>query len=184
MIGPQGGDVDNLMYRPERRRASLNAEIDPNSGMPMLHRSKESGDSCAMGLKNAQPWHQMAAHMLVAGRTNQQIADAAGVHPMTVSTLRAQHWFQELVAIIANKTGEGITSLLAAEAVASIEEIVDLRNSAESERVRLAAATFIVEQVNGKATQKVEAHQTHSFVNPDEERQQIENELRALRGQN
>jgi hypothetical protein len=48
----------------------------------------------------------MAAYMLNAGRTNSEIAIAAGVKAGEVGVLRQQRWFQELCATIADSTME------------------------------------------------------------------------------
>jgi len=86
-VGPKGGNTNNPNLSPEFRRKTLNIDILPTGGIG-LHRF-EKDDSATVGRKNEQPWHRMAAYMLNAGRTNSEIAMAAGVAPETVSQLRA-----------------------------------------------------------------------------------------------
>ena len=173
----------NPKWSPERRTARLNAECETATGLPELHRfSKE--DSERHGLKNEQPWHRMAAFMLLAGRTNSEIGAAAGVTPTTVSVLRSQRWFQDLLAILANEAGSDITGLLASEAQASLNLMVEIRDDDElPARIRYTAAKDLLELSHGKATQKVVSLVSHSVSHksPDEEMQEIQQELANLR---
>lgn len=137
----------------------------------------------AAGVMNEQPWHRMAAYMLNAGRTNSEIAMAAGVRPGEVSILKSQRWFQELCATIANDDGEEILGALKSECLNSIQKLVDLRDCAESETVQLAAARTLVEQAHGKPTQKIISDVTsRRAASPKEEMEQLNEELAALKG--
>lgn len=178
--GPNGGNLNNPAQQPERRRQPLNVEMKENG--PGLHRGLEFKDSAVAGLGNEQPWHRMAAFMLLAGRTNSEIGMAAGVGANMVSILRGQRWFQELLAVLANETGADITGLLASEAQASLNKLVELRDNAESERIQMSAALALLEHANGKPTQKIissVSHTTHS--SPSEEMDSINQQLAALR---
>jgi hypothetical protein len=175
-VGPRGGNLNNPKQYPEARRSGFNGEITE------LHRFEKDHDSALCGIQNEQPWHRMAAYMLLAGRTNSEIAMAAGVVPTTVSLLRAQRWFQQLLATIANKAGDEIIGILQSEAAASVQKLVELRDCAESERVQLSAAQTLVEQAHGKPTQKILSHSSHtSYQSPKEELDEIQRELAALR---
>lgn len=179
-LGPQGGNL-NATINPEGRRSPLNAKLNPATGLPGLHR-KEFVDTCAPGRNNEPAWARMAVFMLLQGRTNSEIGLAAGVHPGTVSQMRAQRWFQELLATIANEDGEAGLALLRSENLASIQKIVDLRDGAENQKVQLSAAQFIVEQVQGKAIQRnMNVNATTSFDTPDAEMRNIQEQLAALR---
>lgn len=181
--GSRGPEYEKVLQ--ERQAASLDTE-NLVAGFPALHRQEGFVPTKAVGLKNEQPWHRMAAYMLNAGRSNQEIAKAAGVTPTMVSVLRSQRWFQELCAYIANTEGGEILGLLRSEAAASIETVVQLRDTAESERVRLAAATYIVDQAHGKAVQKVlSIHgNANGFASEQDELNAIQEELALLRKQN
>lgn len=183
-VGPLGGDTNS--QRAERRRSSLNVEESEVPGFPTLHRFQKE-DSSTVGIKDEQPWHRMAAFMLLAGRTNSEIAMAAGVKANTVTHLRAQRWFQDLLAVLANETGSDITGLLASEAQASLNKMIEIRDSTDDtvpERLRYQAARDIFELHHGKATQKIVSHTTHSSSagkSPSEEMQEIVDQLAALR---
>lgn len=180
VIGPRGGNLENPEQNVEARRAPLNAPmVDGQLG---LHRSKEYVDTATRGLTREQPWHRMAAYMLLNGRMNKEIAAAAGVEPNTVSVLRAQRWFQELVATLANESGQDITNVMAGEALASLQKIVEIRDDPDvSARTQLDAAKTIWEQVHGKPTQKIVTSNVHrTSLSPQEEMQHIKEELKRL----
>lgn len=175
-LGPRGGDLSNEKNVPQHRQAGLNAEA--LEGGPGLHHFV---DTASMGLKNEQPWHRMAAYMLLAGRTNSEIAMAAGVIPQTVCILRAQRWFQELLATLANERGSDILGLLDSEAAASIATLVEIRDDPEAgARARLSAATTLLEQAHGKPIQKIISHSTRSNASPQDEMAEVERELANL----
>jgi hypothetical protein len=175
-LGPRGGDLDMPVRKPERRQSHFNS---PN-GLNGLHRF-EQPETAEVGLKNEQPWHRMAAYMLNAGRTNSEVAAAAQRSVAEVTGLRAQRWFQELCATVANNFGEELIGLLQSEAAASIEMVVNLRDTAESERVQLAAAQLLIEHARGKPTQTVISDVTHRVnKDPREERAELLRELAEM----
>lgn len=135
------------------------------------------------GLQNELPWHTMAAYMLIAGRTNTEIAGAAGVTPEHVSYLRGQLWFQQRLAQIANNDGEEILASFKSHALAAVERIAQIAESGESERNRLSANTYLVDQAVGKAVQKnlTISGNVLSGLSPQEEYSRTQEELRLLR---
>lgn len=136
-----------------------------------------------MGLKNEQSWHRMAAYMLLAGRTNSEIAAAAGVMPGQVVIVRAQRWFQQLLGTLANEVGQDVLGVIQAEALASVETLVSIRDDRDaSNKDRLAAAQHLLEQSIGKPTQKVVSSVRHGVLGPPEqEMADVLSELKALR---
>lgn len=183
-LGPGGGNLEAAFQHPEWRRAELNAEIDPESGLPQLHSVKEFREKALPGLQKEQPWHRLAAYMILARRTNSEIASAAGVTVQSVSNLRGQRWFQQLLATYANNDGEEIKACIKAEALASVQKLVSLRDFAENERVQLAAATTLLEHAEGKPTQKIlSVSATTTFSNEKDELDAIQAELRAIKNQ-
>lgn len=178
-VGPRGGNLNNPAQYPHRRIANLNIELNA-AGTHTLHRF-EKPDTAAPGRANEQPWHRMAAFMLLAGRTNSEIGLAANVEATTVSHLRSQRWFQELLAVLANEQGDDLIGLLQSEAAASLQKLCFLRDNAESERIQLAAAQTLFEQAHGKPTQKIISAVSHSVHrSPQEEMDEINQELKTL----
>lgn len=125
----------------------------------------------------------MAAYMIVAGRTDSEIAMAADVLPGEVAILKSQRWFQELLATIANADGEEIIGMLKSEVLASIVKLATLRDCAESEAVQASCARTLIEQSEGKPVQKVITDNIHRRgVTPQDEMEAIRQELEMLRG--
>jgi hypothetical protein len=178
-VGPRGGDLLNPnLAHPEARNAPLNTRAV--EGGLALHRFV---DTAAQGLLNEQAWHRMAAYMLLAGRTNSEIALAANVTVSAVSCIRAQRWFQDLQVTIANESGEATLGLLHSEVLESIETIVRIRDNPDSGvRARLTAATTLLEHAHGKPIQKIVSNISHSVAkSPADEMAEIQQELAALR---
>ena len=181
--GPRDGDLTNETYKPERRTASLNTTLGEN-GLPKLHRF-EKPDCVEMGLKNEQPWHRLAAFMLLSGRTNSEIAMAAGRAPSAVAALRTQRWFQELLAVLANEQGADLHAAITSHAHDAINRIAEIANGdIETYGVRniLSASQLLLEQAKGKATQTVVSTVSHTtHASPSEEMESIQQQLAALR---
>lgn len=185
-VGPRGGDPINTPHNVQARIAPLNQNAQgmhrgPGKGGVARDRSEGTYN----GIVNEAPWHTMAAYMLLAGRTNSEIAAAAGVGANHVSVLKAQRWFQEKLAILSNNEGEDILGLIKSETAASVAKLVELRDNAENERTQLTAANILLEQAVGKATQKIVSAVSHSVhKNPTDEMTAIQDELAALRRNN
>lgn len=184
-LGPRGGDLTNpdLAGKREWQKAELNTEILPNGTVGMHRFDREYHETATPGLKNEQTWHTMAAYMLLAGRTNSEIAAAARVHPTHVSYLRGQKWFQQKLAVLANNDGEELLGIVKGEALASVETLVSLRdNSNVTDAVRRSAAKDLIEFAHGKAVQRTIAiSATTHFDSPQDEMEQIQEELATLR---
>lgn len=183
-VGPRGGNLENPAQNPERRRSEFKPiQLNGTSELPGLHRfNGPEPDSASAGIKNEQAWHRMAAFMILAGRTNSEIALAANVTPNYVSILRQQKWFQQLLSTLANDKGEEITGIIEGYTLEAVEEIHSIMQSAESDRVRLAAATTLLEQGRGKAVQHIRTEKVKPR-DPKEELAELERDLQAVRGQ-
>jgi hypothetical protein len=182
--GPKGGNLDNPAQS-DYRRSPLNAPVN-EQGVRKLHTNEKNGwrDTAVCGIMDEQPWHHMAALGMLAGRTNNEIAQAAGVTATYISNLRAQRWFSEKLALLANEQKNGLIQLLNGAAVPALERIVQMAESSENERVKLAANITLLEHAHGKAVQKVVGvHATANFSSPQEEMETIQRELADLRKQ-
>lgn len=172
-LGPRGGRLNNIQH--EARRAQLD-----ESEQAKLH---VFNDSAAVGVQDEKPWHHMAAHMIASGMSNDDVARAANVALSTIGNLKAQRWFQERVSSLSFKNGDVISNAIQAEALTSLQVMVNLRDNAESERLRYAAAKDLLEHAHGKAVQRVISITSHSNFSgdPTEEEKEIREELAALR---
>lgn len=176
-VGPRGGNLNNPKHQPECRRASFNPLTKGG-----LHRFE---DTATVGHKNELPWHRMAAYMLINRRTNSEIAMAADVDLATISQLRANRWFQELLATIANEQGEEVTGIIAGHAIDAVNTIAEVMNDPDStRRERITAAQILLEQAQGKPVQKnINLNENRRSSDPIEEYAGIVEELKTLRAQ-
>lgn len=180
IVGSKGGDLTREDLHPAWRTQGLSTETLPSGGQS-LHRF-ERPDATVQGKKNEQVWHRMAALMLLSGRTNSEIAMAAGVSLTTVSQLRSQRWFQELQATLANEAGQDVMGALKSYALEAVEGIHAIAIGAENERVQLSAYQMLLEHATGKPIQKTVSEVSHSVSrSPSEEMQELQAELAALR---
>jgi len=180
--GPRGGNLDSPLHNPHRREAPYQPIDMPDGGLGLhIHPEKQYRNAAAPGLQKEQSWHAMAVFMTLAGRTNVEIAAAAGVHPQSVSNLKTQLWFQQKLAIAENNAGEAYLGLIYGEAIASVQKVIAIRDESPSERLQLQAATWLAEQAHGKAVQKIETKVQHSHASPADELANIEAELRNIR---
>lgn len=163
----------------ERKNAPLNIVLGEHGST--LHRGPGADGLSVVGLKNEQPWHRMAAFMLLAGRTNSEIGMAAQRTIGEVTHLRQQRWFQELLATLGNEHGADLVGILQSEAQESLNKIVSLRDFSENERIQMTAAQYLFDQANGKAVQKVISSVSHSVhATPQDELAEIRQELAML----
>lgn len=178
-VGPRGGRLEHPPWQPEARRAKLN--VDNIQGEPGLH---EFEDAARCGIQNEKPWHRMAAYMMLAGRTNQEIAESAQVSKQTVQLLRNQRWFQELLAVLGNETGQDILGAIRSHAHDAINNIAEIANADPKEvgsRTKLAANVALLEHAHGKPVQKILAATSHTVLSPQEEMASLNEELVRLR---
>lgn len=179
--GPRGGNINDPKRHPEARRAEFRGQELPGGGLS-LHRFEPKIEAAQHGRVNEQGWQRMAAFMVVKNFTNEEIAAAAGVVPSTVSQLKGNLWFQELVAQLANDAGQSVLDIIHAEAMKSVHKIVEIRDNSESDRVALAAATTLLEHSKGKPMQSVMTAVTHvNATSPAQRASEIQAELARIR---
>ena len=164
--GPNGGNLDDPARYPDRRNAPLNAPvIETADGERIigLHDPREQ-DTCAIGVLKESPWIRMAAHMLNRGFTNVEVAEAAGKTKDYISKLRAQRWFNELCATLAENKEATVRARLDGYALDAVEGIAEIAfdervdekgNPIVPTRVKLDARRTLLEHAHGKPTQKV-----------------------------
>lgn len=178
-VGPRGGDAAGT-YQAEARKTAYNGTETH------LHVFE---DVARPGIQDEKPWHYMAAVMMLAGKKNTEIAAAANVEPQSISVLRSQRWFQEKLAVMAKQQGEEVLAVCRAEALASVNVLVELRDSSPEakpsvarDRLRMDAATRIVEIGHGKPTQRVVSVSAHTnFASPQEEMDDVMEHLASIR---
>lgn len=175
-VGPNGGNLENPEFCPEGRRSEFKPQVTTDGALG-LHRFQ---DTAVHGIKDERPWHRMAAYMLLAKRTNSEIAMAAGVHVNHVKAVRKQLWFQQLLATIANDKGEEVTGVIESYTIEAVETAAEIMRSAESDGVKLKAAQVLIEQARGKPAQYIRSESVKP-KDPKDELEEINRELEMLR---
>lgn len=177
--GPRGGEI--VSPNQPWQEKEFNPQ-ETESGTLGLHRFNNGYHrTTSPPLKNEQPWHRMAAFMLLHGHTNKEISATAGVTESTVSILRAQRWFQELLATLQNDAGAAVQGLLESEALASLETIVEIRDDKNaSQRNRMAAAVTLLEHYKGKPHQTVTTEVRKPVRSPEERMAELLQDLDNL----
>lgn len=88
--------------------------------------------------------HRLIAYAVIAGKTNVEIARALGYHINRIYAIRQSPLFRALVEQLRKELQAGtigtVIDRIMNEAGPSVDAIVQLRDSAESESVKLAAA--------------------------------------------
>lgn len=178
--GPNGGNPFRASIpTPEYRDESHSGES--SAGIVTLH---DYRPKAYQGVKTEQPWHRMAAMMLAAGMDRVAIAESAGVDPHTITVLKGQRWFQEILAFYTEQATRPIQDRLLDEASKSLDVLIEIRDTSDDktpQSVRLSAARTIYEQAHGKPTQKILAATTSRvYRSAEEEMADLQNQLRAL----
>lgn len=172
-LGPNGGNTNNPHLNSEARRTGLQ---DESTG---LHRFI---DTATIGRQNELPWHNLAAALLVQGKTNKQVAELAGVVESTICQLKANRWFQERMAQMTLEVSGSVLNRMKAEADASLDSLIRLRDLSDNERVVADVSKYIIDQAHGKAVQKVlSISASTSYSSEQEEFDAIQSQLDALR---
>lgn len=146
---------------------------------PQLHGTREPG----VHIQKEKPVHRLMAYMRCMGSTQAQIAESTGYTKEGVGIICRQTWFRELCAqLIHNEFHNDIGNLLKGAAVDSFFTVVELRDNAKSEAVRLQASNSLLDRHLGKAAQSVKISDgDRGMKNPAEEIQDLRLELSSLK---
>jgi hypothetical protein len=108
---------------------------------------------CYHQIRNESPTHRLVLWMTINGHKPKEVATALRINYITVLNLRKQPWFQEaLCKILEERGGDQLETLLQGEVVATIETLVKLRDTGETDAVKLAATKEILDRIRGKPT--------------------------------
>lgn len=130
------------------------------------------------------PWHRIAAILRAAGFSTKQIAEEVGYSHHTVYDLDRTPWFQARVTkLIEEQVGAtDVLALAKARAIDAHNVIVEIMGDKTSgARVRLQAATTIMDRVFGKPLQRVENDTTVRSADPVAEVERLQKEAADLR---
>lgn len=104
-----------------------------------------------------QPRHRLILWMTAQGHTPQEVADALGITKQTVYNVRKQPWFREMFVKLTTSMGkDAAMQLLKGEVLPSLQTLVEIRDCAEKDSDRRAAADSLLDRYLGKATVRVD----------------------------
>lgn len=105
------------------------------------------------------PRHELIALLIAAGKTNVEIARAVGVTANRISTIRQSPLMAEAVRhaqrYILDRVTQDVAERLNGEAGPTLDRLVQLRDTAEEERVRLGAANSLADRISSLSRRTV-----------------------------
>lgn len=109
-------------------------------------------------VKREQPQHRIMVMLKAQGYTNREIAAAMDVTTVCVGQVLRQPWARaRLLSIFETRGMSKIDSLLSAEAVASLETLIEIRDSSDAgASARLSASNSLLDRYLGKAKERLE----------------------------
>lgn len=139
--------LDTLPKRPEAR-------VDELFGQSSHYRV----------IKNERPEHRLMLWLSLNGHTPTEIAAQTGFTIGTVLNVRKQPWFQQAFCALSTEMGkDAVQTFLEGEVLKTAEQLVHLRDNAESEAVRKAACDSLLDRFLGRPTARVETKITGTF---------------------
>lgn len=142
-----------------------------------------TGPKAGQVRKFEQDWHRVAAYMLAAGRSPQEVACACDKGVDSVYAVQRNEWFQQTVLQIQREHGlDDLMAMFRGEVFNSFNTLVEIRDSKQAPfAVRRASAMDILERVMGKPQQNVVVDTTVRSADPVAEAEQLEKEVALLR---
>lgn len=140
------------------------------------------------GLAHEKPEHRIMLMLKAQGFSNKEIATITGYEQAHVSIILRQPWARQRLLDLINKEGKNaISEVIRGECANSVFTLVELRDDAESETVRLGAANALIDRYLGKPTQHIESRNettvTHKDVSRlDDEIAATQREIERLQG--
>ena len=120
-------------------------------------------------LKYEKPHHRMIAMLSAEGNTIKEIAEITGFNRETVTNVLRQPWMQRIILDHIAAHSDRVMLEIRAECMASKRVIAELRDTAESEPVRLKAAQDFLDRTYGKPNQPMSVSQVDASQLSDDE---------------
>ena len=116
-----------------------------------------AADGKRVALKHEQPHHRMMVSLRARGYTIREIADMTGRTAATVSYTLKQPWARAMMLDLLRQDDAQLAEILRAEAMPSVEKLVEIRDDGgANRREQLAASMALLDRFLGKPTQRVE----------------------------
>jgi hypothetical protein len=130
------------------------------------------------------PWHRKAAQLVASAQWSlKQIADLLDKSESQVQTLFRQPWFQKTVSDIMLEEGQDISEQFRAEALNSLNTLVEVRDDLDAGKsIRVAAAIAILDRAPnvGKPIQRIESKNINFSGDPVVEANRLRSEIKNL----
>lgn len=108
-------------------------------------------------IKKEKPEHRIMLWMRLQGHRSKDIASALGCSYQTVLNVSGQEWFKDAFVRLAGELGkDAAETFLRGEEIPTLTTLIDLRDNAKTEGVRLAASNSLLDRIRGKPTVRVE----------------------------
>lgn len=135
-------------------------------------------------IDSERPEHRIILYLKCQGLGNREIAERTNYSYGHVCQVIRQPWFRaKFIQVLKETQGDSVESYLRAEALNTLETLVEIRDTATTDGARVAACNALADRIWGKAVQKV---QTQKLPTPDEattEMAELEKELANLKAQ-
>lgn len=116
--------------------------------------------------KRELPSHRMMLWLRLEGHNNREIAEITGYSAVSVGQITRQPWFVEAFCKISTERGLDIVDgYLQGEIIPTLDRLVKLRDTAESDAVKKAACDSILDRVRGKPVARTEVKVAGSIDN-------------------
>lgn len=129
-----------------------------------------------------KPWHRMALYLFSANMSIRDVANVLEMSNSAVSDLLHTEWFQKrLTALIEASGGSDVMALCKAEAINSIQTLIEIRDNPNVPAMaRRACAMDLIERFHGKAIQKVETKHSYASSDPVQEAAALEKQIAGI----
>lgn len=108
-------------------------------------------------IKKEKPEHRIMLWMRLQGHRPKDIASALGCSYQTVLNVSGQEWFKDAFVRLAGELGkDAAETFLRGEEIPTLTTLIELRDGAKNEGVRLAASNSLLDRIRGKPTVRVE----------------------------
>lgn len=107
----------------------------------------------AYELQSEKYEHRIVAFHKAAGMTDKEVAEATGLHSVTIGYIKKQPWFEQLVLEEIHKKGEEALEYLASKSLDAAKRLVEISEKAQNEETRRKANNDILDRKYGKPNQ-------------------------------
>lgn len=115
-------------------------------------------------LKKEMPMHRQMLWLRLNGHNVKETAALTGYTAHQVGVICKQPWFREAFVKLSTQMGkDSVETFLQGEIIPTLERLVSLRDTAESDAVRKAACDSILDRIRGKPVAKVETKHSGSI---------------------